>query len=162
MIKKAYAEAITNASAVMNKWLKPFSLSLSCEKENLRGDRLGEYEMGSIFEGEIKSRIDLKNIIASAKEDDLDQDEICRQIRLTIYHETGHGLMELLIDYAENYEEFQPLLGGDFGKKYFDIFNDDNTDEETIVEAFANCFEENKKSLLQLCVEETMNYLSNL
>ena len=162
MIKKAYAEAITHASAVMNKWLKPFSLSLSCEKENLKGDRLGEYEMGSVFEGEIKSRIDLKKIIASAKEDNLGQDEICRQIRLTIYHETGHGLMELLIDYAENYEEFQPLLNGDFGKKYFDIFYDDNTDEETIVEDFARCIEGNEKSLLQLCVEETMNYLSNL
>lgn len=145
----------------MTRWLHPFGYSLSLAKEELNPDTLGEYEAGSVFEKEIIIRISLPNIIKCAKENHLNQSQLSDEIRLTVYHEVGHALMEQLLDYAEYYEDISSLLDTSFGDTYFDIFNDDRCTEEQIVEAFARGILNNNESLLERCFKETEQILIN-
>lgn len=149
--------AIKAASDTICNFLKPYGLTVTCETESIDNGVLGEYESGSVFSYDIICRIDLDNLKKCCKEE---RCSLAEQIKLTIYHETGHALMEQLIDYAENLPEMDTLLRGHFGQKYFDVFNDDHLDEETIVEDFAHGFLYNHGSLLQSCFEEFHHSIS--
>lgn len=152
---KKITSYIKDAETKVSPFLNKFGYSLTIEDTCLPNNRIGEYEAGSVFEKDIIVRIDSRKIRRiTGKDNPYRETDVNEQIQLTVFHETGHALMEQLIDWAEYLPEAEELVNGPFGKKYFDIFNDDRIDEETIVERFANAFFDKSPSLLQNCFEE--------
>ena len=150
-LRKARLEAINE----INKWLVPFGLTAECYIEDMPQEQLGYYEMGSVFEKEILVYINPENISRTCKEDSIHDrySEPSTQVKITIYHEIGHGILEQIIDWMENVKEIQTLCDGPFGETYKDVINDD-VEEETIVEDFAWGFFDGIPSSLQKCFEQ--------
>lgn len=147
----------------IGSYLEPYGLTATLDQDpdGFKENEIGEYENGSVFEKNIIFRINTDNIREAAKEECMYyMDFYLEQCRITVYHEIGHALMEQLIDWTENLEEMEALLDGQFGKTYYDIFNDDNCTEEEIVEDFAKGFDNEKPSLLQRCWEEANKLIS--
>ena len=140
----------------ISQWVTPLGFSVSCDTGDIadfpRG-RLGEYDAGSVFEKEILVRISLDNIRRAARKFRIPEKGYLAECALTLFHEVGHALVEQLLDWADSIPEFLPALEASHGDAFFDVFNDDNMDEETLVEDFAHGFQSGRGSVLQRCAE---------
>ena len=148
---------INTALAKVNEWLKPDDLTVVSNKEKFPKNKLGSYECGSVFEKTIQVNLDVENIIKASRESFIFEPN--EQIRITIYHETGHALVEQILDWAENIPELEERINGEFGEKYFNVFNDDHLTEEQLVEDFALSFDKGYRSELKSCWEELREIL---
>ena len=158
MAAKRKPKELSQALKVIRPWLRKlgYSLTLDLDTSSFREEQLGEYERGSVFEKDIVIRVSTENIWKTCKEDPFLFPDYEEEVHLTVFHEVGHALMEQLIDYAENIDEFLPEIEKKYGDKFFDVFNDDNLTEETLVEDFARGFEHKNKSILQECAEKCL------
>ena len=115
------------------EYLKLFKLGLDVrtseddifEMKRTYGDFIGMYEHESVFSGTVLIYLNVESLEEASEEDDFYYDAI-----VTIYHEIGHALFELIMSIPEEdvkkYEEV-----------YFNVFFDDNgIDEEELVEDF--------------------------
>lgn len=143
------------ALSAIRPWLSSlgYALTLDDDLSGFNEGQLGEYEAGSVFEKDIIIRVSLKNIRKTCREDSFLFPDFEEEVRLTVFHEVGHALVEQLLDYADNINEFLPELKAEYGDKFDEIFDEENDNEETLVEDFARGFNGKTKSLLQECVE---------
>ena len=134
------------------EYLKLFKLELDVrtseddifEMKRTYGDFIGMYEHESVFSGTVLIYLNVESLEEASEEDDFYYDVI-----VTIYHEIGHALFELIMSIPEEdvkkYEEV-----------YFNVFFDDNgIDEEELVEDFGQSFDptlETKSELRELLV----------
>ena len=132
------------------EYLKLFKLGLDVrtseddifEMKRTYGDFIGMYEHESVFSGIVLIYLNVENLEEASEADDFYYDVI-----VTIYHEIGHALFELIMSIPEEdvkkYEEM-----------YFNVFFDDNgIDEEELVEDFGQSFDptlETKSELREL------------
>ena len=132
------------------EYLKLFKLELDVrtseddifEMNRVYGDFIGMYEHESVFSGTVLIYLNVESLEEASEEDDFYYDVI-----VTIYHEIGHALFELIMSIPEEdvkkYEE-----------AYFNVFFDDNgIDEEDLVEDFGQSFDptlETKSELREL------------
>ena len=120
------------------EYLKLFKLGLDVrtseddifEMKRTYGDFIGMYEHESVFSGTVLIYLNVESLEEASEEDDFYYDVI-----VTIYHEIGHALFELIMSIPEEdvkkYEE-----------SYFNVFFDDNgIDEEELVEDFGQSFD---------------------
>ncbi len=154
MSKKNCLELNEVLSAI-RPWLSSlgYDLSLDDDLSGFHEGQLGEYEAGSVFEKDIIIRVSLENIRKTCQEDSFLFPDFEEEVRLTVFHEVGHALVEQLLDYADNIERFLPELKAKYRDKFDEIFDEENDNEETLVEDFARGFNGKTKSLLQECVE---------
>lgn len=146
----------------VKSFLLPDGLDVDCEICTLPSGCLAEYEAGSVFEKVIHMRIDLESIQKEGKKEKLLSWETGQQVAITLWHETGHAIIEQIIDWAENIDEVELLVNGPFGEKYFDVFNDDHLSEEELVENFARAVVEgNPNNLLRQCWKELNQLLAD-
>ena len=134
------------------EYLKLFKLGLEVrtseddifEMKRTYGDFIGMYEHESVFSGIVLIYLNVESLEEASEADDFYYDVI-----VTIYHEIGHALFELIMSIPEEdvkkYEEM-----------YFNVFFDDNgIDEEELVEDFGQSFDptlETKSELRELLV----------
>ena len=134
------------------EYLKLFKLGLDVrtseddifELKRVYGDFIGMYEHESVFSGTVLIYLNVESLEEASEADDFYYDVI-----VTIYHEIGHALFELIMSIPEEdvkkYEE-----------TYFNVFFDDNgIDEEELVEDFGQSFDptlETKSELRELLV----------
>ena len=134
------------------EYLKLFKLGLEVrtseddifEMKRTYGDFIGMYEHESVFSGTVIIYLNVESLEEASEADDFYYDVI-----VTIYHEIGHALFELIMSIPEEdvkkYEEV-----------YFNVFFDDNgIDEEELVEDFGQSFDptlETKSELRELLV----------
>ena len=134
------------------EYLKLFKLGLDVrtseddifEMKRTYGDFIGMYEHESVFSGTVLIYLNVESLEEASEADDFYYDVI-----VTIYHEIGHALFELIMSIPEEdvkkYEEV-----------YFNVFFDDNgIDEEELVEDFGQSFDptlETKSELRELLV----------
>lgn len=158
MAAKRKSNELSQALKVIRPWLRKlgYSLTLDPDTSSFHEGQLGEYERGSVFEKDIVIRVSTENIWKTCEEDPFLFPDYEEEVHLTVFHEVGHALMEHLIDYAENIDEFLPEIEKKYCDKFFDIFNDDNLTEETLVEDFARGFGHKNKSILQECAEKCL------
>ena len=132
------------------EYLKLFKLELDVrtseddifEMKRTYGDFIGMYEHESVFSGTVLIYLNVESLEEASEADDFYYDVI-----VTIYHEIGHALFELIMSIPEEdvkkYEEV-----------YFNVFFDDNgIDEEELVEDFGQSFDptlETKSELREL------------
>ena len=132
------------------EYLKLFKLGLEVrtseddifEMKRTYGDFIGMYEHESVFSGTVIIYLNVDDLEEASEVDDFYYDVI-----VTIYHEIGHALFELIMSIPEEdvkkYEEV-----------YFNVFFDDNgIDEEELVEDFGQSFDptlETKSELREL------------
>ena len=132
------------------EYLKPLKLGLEVrtseddifEMKRTYGDFIGMYEHESVFSGTVLIYLNVESLEEASEADDFYYDVI-----VTIYHEIGHALFELIMSIPEEdvkkYEEV-----------YFNVFFDDNgIDEEELVEDFGQSFDptlETKSELREL------------
>ena len=132
------------------EYLKLFKLGLDVrtseddifEMKRTYGDFIGMYEHESVFSGTVLIYLNVESLEEASEADDFYYDVI-----VTIYHEIGHALFELIMSIPEEdvkkYEE-----------AYFNVFFDDNgIDEEELVEDFGQSFDptlETKSELREL------------
>ena len=132
------------------EYLKLFKLELDVrtseddifEMKRTYGDFIGMYEHESVFSGTVLIYLNVESLEEASEADDFYYDVI-----VTIYHEIGHALFELIMSIPEEdvkkYEEV-----------YFNVFFDDNDiDEEDLVEDFGQSFDptlETKSELREL------------
>ena len=132
------------------EYLKLFKLGLDVrtseddifEMKRTYGDFIGMYEHESVFSGTVLIYLNVESLEEASEADDFYYDVI-----VTIYHEIGHALFELIMSIPEEdvkkYEEV-----------YFNVFFDDNDiDEEELVEDFGQSFDptlETKSELREL------------
>ena len=132
------------------EYLKLFKLELDVrtseddifEMKRTYGDFIGMYEHESVFSGTVLIYLNVESLEEASEADDFYYDVI-----VTIYHEIGHALFELIMSIPEEdvkkYEE-----------SYFNVFFDDNgIDEEELVEDFGQSFDptlETKSELREL------------
>ena len=132
------------------EYLKLFKLGLNVrtseddifEMKRTYGDFIGMYEHESVFSGTVLIYLNVESLEEASEADDFYYDVI-----VTIYHEIGHALFELIMSIPEEdvkkYEEV-----------YFNVFFDDNgIDEEELVEDFGQSFDptlETKSELREL------------
>lgn len=113
------------------EYLANFNLFLDIEIDNDSDtDYVGMYEHDSVFTGTIKVYLNLRAIEQDSEDDEFEYDVI-----ITLYHEIGHALFDLVMSMDESdvkqYEE-----------EYFNVFYDDNGyDEEELVEDFGQSFD---------------------
>ena len=120
------------------EYLKLFKLGLEVrtseddifEMKRTYGDFIGMYEHESVFSGIVLIYLNVESLEEASEADDFYYDVI-----VTIYHEIGHALFELIMSIPEEdvkkYEEV-----------YFNVFFDDNgIDEEELVEDFGQSFD---------------------
>ena len=146
---------LSQALDAIRPWLRGlgYSLSLDPDTSSFIDGQLGEYELGSVFEKDIIIRVSTENIRKTCEEDPFLFPDYEEEVHLTVFHEVGHALLEQLIDYAENINEFLPEIEKKYGDKFFDVFYDENLTEEELVEDFARGFEYNTSSVLQECAK---------
>lgn len=151
-------EAVRDANA----FLSPFDLEVSVAygDEYSKSSRLGSYELGTVFEGEIVVNVFVDNLLKSYRECERDSDRystdysvLAEEAYVTVLHEVGHGLMEKILDYANNVEEIDEWVSSEEAGPFYDVFNDDNLSEEDLVEAFARASWRKEESLLSRCVK---------
>lgn len=148
-------EAVTD----IGTWLSPFGYTLQCDDEDLSEGQLGSYEKGSVFEKEILIHVSPDNIEKATQYEINDRyGNPGNQVRITVFHEVGHALLEQIIDWANNIPEIDELCNGPFGEKYFEVL-DDSVEEETVVEDFAWGFFDGIPSPLQKCWEELNKFI---
>lgn len=132
------------------EYLKLFKLELEVRMDEddifmmtrAYGDFIGMYEHESIFSGNIIIYLNVDSLEEASEADDFYYDVI-----VTIYHEIGHALFELIMlipeEDVKKYED-----------EYFNVFFDDNgIDEEELVEDFGQSFDptlETKSELREL------------
>ena len=120
------------------EYLKLFKLGLEVrtseddifEMKRTYGDFIGMYEHESVFSGTVLIYLNVESLEEASEADDFYYDVI-----VTIYHEIGHALFELIMSIPEEdvkkYEEV-----------YFNVFFDNNDiDEEELVEEFGQSFD---------------------
>lgn len=157
-LKGESSDELSRTIISIRPWLSNlgFALTLDDDLSGFHEGQLGEYEAGSVFEKDIIIRVSLENIRKTCREDPFLFPDFEEEVRLTVFHEIGHALVEQLLDYAENINEFLPELKAEYGDKFDEIFNEDLDNEETLVEDFARRFNRNTKSLLQECAEASL------
>ena len=152
MTRKEFNEGVKDISSVAvrkcDELLGSLNLSLSInweyEFEGDLGNAIGVYEGGSVFDGEIKIGFNMRELYLC----------MCKNIKsypwsspfkmldemicTNVYHEMGHGLIELIGDYLENTDELDMLY--DNNQELFDWVFDN---EEDAVEQFAWCLYDN-------------------
>lgn len=146
---------LDEALSAIRPWLSSlgYALTLDDDMSGFREGQLGEYEAGSVFEKDIIIRVSLENIRKTCQEDSSLFPDFEEEVRLTVFHEVGHALVEQLLDYADNIEGFFPELKAKYENRFDEIFDEENDNEETLVEDFARGFNGRTKSLLQECAE---------
>ena len=132
------------------EYLKLFKLELEVRTDEddifmmtrAYGDFIGMYEHESIFSGNIIIYLNVDGLEEASEADDFYYDVI-----VTIYHEIGHALFELIMSIPE--EDVKK-----YEDEYFNVFFDDNgIDEEELVEDFGQSFDptlETKSELREL------------
>jgi hypothetical protein len=153
MTKKEFNNGVKESSSIAidrsNELLKVLNLSLSInweyEFDGDLSDAIGVYEGGSVFSGEIVIGFNMRTLYSY----------MCRSIKsypwsdpykmldeaicTNVYHEMGHGIVELLNDYLQETDELDELY--DTNKELFDWILDN---EEDAVEEFAWKFYDNE------------------
>ena len=134
------------------EYLKLFKLGLDVrtseddifEMKRTYGDFIGMYEHESVFSGTVLIYLNVESLEEASEADDFYYDVI-----VTIYHEIGHALFELIMSIPE--EDVKK-----YEDSYFNVFFDDNDiDEEDLVEDFGQSFDptlETKSELRELLV----------
>ena len=132
------------------EYLKLFKLELDVrtseddifEMKRTYGDFIGMYEHESVFSGTVIIYLNVDDLEEASEVDDFYYDVI-----VTIYHEIGHALFELIMSIPE--EDVKK-----YEDSYFNVFFDDNDiDEEDLVEDFGQSFDptlETKSELREL------------
>ena len=132
------------------EYLKLFKLGLDVrtseddifEIKRTYGDFIGMYEHESVFSGTVIIYLNVDDLEEASEVDDFYYDVI-----VTIYHEIGHALFELIMSIPE--EDVKK-----YEDSYFNVFFDDNDiDEEDLVEDFGQSFDptlETKSELREL------------
>ena len=132
------------------EYLKLFKLELEVRMDEddifmmtrAYGDFIGMYEHESVFSGNIIIYLNVEELEDASEADDFYYDVI-----VTIYHEIGHALFELIMSIPE--EDVKK-----YEDEYFNVFFDDNgIDEEELVEDFGQSFDptlETKSELREL------------
>ena len=133
------------------EYLKLFKLGLEVrtseddifEMKKTYGDFIGMYEHESVFSGTALIYLNVESLEEASEADDFYYDVI-----VTIYHDIGHALFELIMSIPEE-EDVQK-----YEEVYFNVFFDDNgIDEEELVEDFGQSFDptlETKSELREL------------
>ena len=133
------------------EYLKLFKLELDVrtseddifEMKKTYGDFIGMYEHESVFSGTALIYLNVESLEEASEADDFYYDVI-----VTIYHDIGHALFELIMSIPEE-EDVQK-----YEEVYFNVFFDDNgIDEEELVEDFGQSFDptlETKSELREL------------
>ena len=154
MTKKEFKETViayTNGAVQCAKnFLKPFNLSLSVnwgydfDFDGWR-DTIGVYENGSVFEDVISIGMNINALYKSVKQqirqwphtapETIIKEAICTNV----YHEMGHGLVELIDDWLQYSDDLDEVY--DNNKQLFDNVLDN---EEDSVEKFAWDFYDNQ------------------
>ena len=149
---------LDEALFAIRPWLSSlgYALTLDDDLSGFHEGQLGEYEAGSVFEKDIIIRVSTENIRKTCQEDPLLFPDFEEEVRLTVFHEVGHALVEQLLDYADNINEFLPELNAKYGDKFDEIFDENLDNEETLVEDFARDFGGKTKPLLQECAEVSL------
>ena len=120
------------------EYLKLFKLELDVrtseddifEMKRTYGDFIGMYEHESVFSGTVIIYLNVDDLEEASEVDDFYYDVI-----VTIYHEIGHALFELIMSIPE--EDVKK-----YEDSYFNVFFDDNDiDEEDLVEDFGQSFD---------------------
>ena len=172
MTKKEFNNGVKEASSIAidrsNELLRVLNLSLSInweyEFDGDLSDAIGVYEGGSVFSGEIVIGFNMRTLYSY----------MCKSIKsypwsdpykmldeaicTNVYHEMGHGLVELIDDYLSSTDELDELY--DANKELFDNVLDN---EEDSVEDFAWCFYDNdvESSELWQIIELYLNLCDN-
>lgn len=140
-----------------NKMLSSLNLSCSIDwsyndwGENNLNQAIGVYKSGSVFEGNIEIGFNIGNLYKSLKQQTnaypwSDEYTILDEIIQTnVFHEVGHGVIDLLNDYLTETDELDELY--DENKELFDNVLDN---EEDAVEEFAWSFYDNDLNNSQL------------
>lgn len=152
MTKKEFNNGVNESSSIAidrsNELLKVLNLSLSInweyEFDGDLSDAIGVYEGGSVFSGEIVIGFNMRTLYSY----------MCKSIKsypwsdpykmldeaicTNVYHEMGHGLVELISDYLQSTDELDSLY--DANQELFDNVLDN---EEDAVEEFAWCMYDN-------------------
>ena len=151
---------LSQALDAIRPWLQDlgYSLSLDPDTSSFTDGKLGEYELGSVFEKDIVIRVSPRNIRKAIREYPEAFETFPKEVRFTVFHEVGHALVEQLVDYVDNIEDFLPNIEAKYGEKFFDVFDDENITEEELVEDFARAFGTNTQSVLQECAEKCLCY----
>lgn len=157
-LKGESSDELSRTIISIRPWLSSlgYALNLDDDLSGFHEGQLGEYEAGSVFEKDIIIRVSLENIRKTCREDPFLFPNFEEEVRLTVFHEIGHALVEQLLDYADNISEFLPELKAEYGDRFDEIFDEELDNEETLVEDFARGFGGKTKSLLQECAEVSL------
>jgi Zn-dependent oligopeptidase len=135
-------------------YLDDFGLELEILDENdapirVDDDWVGQYEHDSVWTGTIQVYLNMELIKRLSDEFCSAEEE--NNIVSTLYHEIGHGLLDMIIELPE-----ESVEAYENDPEFFDIFNDDNMSEEDIVEEFGESFVGGHPSLLRKLLERML------
>ena len=143
---KEYSEiAVENANKLLSKLGKTLSIDWNYEFEGDLEGAIGAYEAWSGFDGDMRIAFNMKNLyrymVQAIKENPwTDPYTMLSELIFTnVYHEMGHGLVEMIDDYLHETDELDALY--DANQELFDEVLDN---EEDSVEEFAWCFYDNE------------------
>ena len=148
--KRLVTDYTNGAVQCANDFLKPLGLSLSVNWDydfDFDGwrDTIGVYENGSVFEDNISIGMNIDALYQSVKReigqwpDTVPETIIKESICTNVYHEMGHGLVDLISDYLQYSNDLDEIY--DNNKQLFDTVLDN---EEDSVEKFAWDFYDNQ------------------
>lgn len=127
-----------------NAYLERLGLSLTVNwdydawKSNGLEEALGAYESDSVFSGEISIAFNMRNLrkwLATAEKDNPWSDTytmLDEAIQTNVFHEMGHGIVQLIDDYLQNTDELDDIYD-----RNQELFDDVLDNEEDAVEEFA-------------------------
>lgn len=150
MTRKEFNKSVSEISSIAlsrsNELLKRVGNDLSVVIDwqyNFEGDledAIGVYEAGGVFSGEMMIGFNMKNLyrqmVYNIKSYPWsDPYKMLNELIMTnVYHEVGHGIIELINDYLQNTDDLDVIY--DNNQELFDGVLDD---EEDAVEEFAWC-----------------------
>ena len=155
MTKKEFQQELKDSANVAvqraNKFLEQLDLSLHINWEyedweyNNLNDAIGVYERDSVFEKDISIGFNINNLykgfVEEVKENPWSDPYtiLDETIQTNVFHEMGHGIVQLLEDYLQETDELDELY--DNNQELFDNVLDN---EEDSVEEFAWAFYDNE------------------
>jgi len=104
-------------------------VEINQDYEFLEDDTVACYEAGSVFDKTISIAFNEPIFIKTSESDELTDDEMAEDLQVTVWHEVGHGIFELLMDYDDE-----------------GLFDDAPRDD---IEMIINCLSSNEESMVE-------------
>jgi len=131
-IDKTVSAILQQVNTYIKQYLgADYSVSIVDSESEMTDSWVAEYHSGSVFDRDIEISFNKNTWVKCANEEEFTYQECLEDLSVTIWHEVGHAIYELLIDYDDN-----GAFDDEQESNIVNIIQSLDSNEENVVEEF--------------------------